>query len=86
MTEEQAFRSVWAVIGFSAKSEQNTVVINMYPADDENYIKSRIRMQQTAIIHPAYKHNSKCPHILQILCVAVNCIYALKTYLLEQRL
>lgn len=54
MTGEQAFRSVWAVIGSSAKSEQNTVVINMYQADDENYIKSRIRLQRAAIIHPVF--------------------------------
>lgn len=40
MMGEQAFRSVWAVIASSAKSEQNMVVINMYQVDDENGIKS----------------------------------------------
>lgn len=52
MSREQAFRSVWAVIGSSAKSKQNMVVINMYQADDENSIKSRVKMQWTAMIHP----------------------------------
>lgn len=52
MTREQAFGSVWAVIGSSVKSEQNTVVINMYQADDENYIKSWL--QRAAIIHPVF--------------------------------
>ncbi len=47
-----AFRSVWAVIGSSAKSEQNMVVINMYRADDENSIQSWLKMQWTAMIHP----------------------------------
>lgn len=51
MTREQAFRSVWAVIGSSAKSKQNMVVINMHQADDENSTKS-VKMQWTAMIHP----------------------------------
>lgn len=87
MAGEQAFGSVWAVIGSSVKSEQNTVVINMYQADDENYIKSWL--QRAAIIHPVfftYKHNCKCPHILYILSVAADCIDTLKAYLLQQRL
>lgn len=52
MTREQAFRSVWAVIGLSAKSEQNMLVINMYQGDDENSIKSWVKMQWTAMMHP----------------------------------
>lgn len=52
MTREQALRSVLAVIGSSAKSKQNMVFINMYQVDDENSIKSWVKMQWTAIIHP----------------------------------
>ena len=42
---------MWAVIASSAKSEQNMVVINMYQADDENSIKSGVKMQWTAMLH-----------------------------------
>lgn len=86
MTGEQAFGSVWAVIGSSVKSEQNTVVINMYQADDENYIKSWL--QRAAIIHPVFLRINITVNvpILYILSVAADCIDTLKAYLLQQRL